>query len=64
MKKNKIISEFKNITTGFINTRYEYHQIIGLNNKKEAKKWAIEKKLTKCLEIFYETKFKLLTSDK
>ena len=54
----------KNKTTGFWDPVYKYHEIINLKSKKEATKWAIEKKLDVCLEIFYNKKFTFKDKDK
>ena len=47
----------KNKTTGFWDPIYKYHEIIGLKTKKEGDKWALQKKLHVCLNIFYEKEF-------
>ena len=54
----------RNKTTGFWDPVYKYHEIINLKTKKEGNKWALEKKLHECLEIFYEKEFIYKKTDK
>ena len=48
----------KNSITGFVDPKHKYHKLVGINSDKEFRnKWALQKKLKDCLEIFFEVKF-------
>ena len=48
----------KNSITGFVDPKHKYHKLVGIKSDTEfKKKWALQKKLKDCLEIFYEVKF-------
>ena len=48
----------KNSITGFVDPKHKYHKLVGIQSDTEfKKKWALQKKLKDCLEIFFEVKF-------
>ena len=48
----------KNSVTGFVDPKHKYHKLVGIKSDAEfKKKWALQKKLKDCLEIFFEVKF-------
>ena len=48
----------KNSITGFVDPKHKYHKLVGIKSDTEFKnKWALQKKLKDCLEIFFEVKF-------